>query len=112
MAGCTASPTQLRMPLANTRPSLPSGVNTSTSARFSSGPQVTPRPRLASSARLSATGRRGISSATLEPEPTDTNIRLPSGLKRMSRVEWPPPDWAMAAITVRGRPWAAVSPLR
>src|SRR5262245_55678942 len=42
---CTASPTQFRNPLANTRRFLPAGSNTSTAAQSVSLPHALPRPR-------------------------------------------------------------------
>ncbi len=91
------------------RRSLPSGVNESTSARSPSLPQVAPS---GCEATKSGGGRRDMPSATFEPEPIETSMRLPSGLKRMSRVECPPVEGASCATTVSGLPEAAVSPDR
>ena len=44
-----------------------------------------------SNARMSARRFSPSSSSTFDREPTETNIRLPSGEKSTSRVQWPPP---------------------
>ena len=61
-------------------------------------------------AASSAGGRVGMPSATFEPEPTETNIVLPSGEKAMSRVQWPRPAGSDGTTTSAG-PDAVRSPL-
>jgi hypothetical protein len=69
------------MPLAKTWRPFPSGSNTSTSARLRSS--LSP-------------------SATFEPEPTDTNICVPSFENATSRVQWPPARRSERALSSRG----------
>ena len=85
--GCIARPTQLRMPVANSFWFLPSGSKASTAARSVSVPQDAPSGCCVRQAS-SPPGGVPIRSATLLAEPTDTSIRLSSGVKTMSRVEW------------------------
>ena len=90
----------------------PSGSKLSTSALPSSSPQAAPSAWERTHCASASPRSRGICSATFEPEPTDTNIRLPSGEKRRSRVECPPSLPTSTGMIVRGKPCAAVSPLR
>src|SRR6185437_8470339 len=64
---------------------LPSGVNASTSARFSSPPHSAPSAWLFSKARICIGDLPAIPSASLVCEPTETNMRLPSGENATSR---------------------------
>src|ERR1700679_1519105 len=91
VSGWTVSPEQLRMPAAKMRMAPPSGLNASTSARFSLAPQAGPVGGTAGNEAIPAGGAFGIDSATFEPEPTETYMVLPSGEKTISRVQWPPP---------------------
>src|SRR5580698_2148415 len=112
LPGCTVRLTQLRMPLAKTLPGLPEPTSqTSTSARFSSLPQAVPKPCAVSQALASAALFFGMSSATLDCEPTDTYIFLPSGEKATSREKWPPPATGdSSGTTICGTAPALVSP--
>src|SRR5580692_2471975 len=113
LPGCTVRLTQLRMPLANTLPGwlVEPTSHTSTSARFSSLPQAAPRPCAASQAFASAGPFFGMSSATLDCEPTDTYIFLPSGENTTSREKWPPPATGESCgTTISGTPLGWVSP--
>src|SRR5581483_8766981 len=79
--GLSVRPTQLRMPLAKILPGLLEPTSyTRTAARFSSPPHAAPRPCSMSQAFTCSGFFLGISSATLDAEPTDTNILLPSAL--------------------------------
>src|SRR5580692_10908102 len=112
LCGCTVRLTQLRMPLAYTLPGLLEPTSqTSTLARFSSLPQAAPRPCTASQALISSGDFLVMSSATLDCEPTDTYIFLPSSEKATSREKWPPPDTGESCgTTISGTPLATVSP--
>src|SRR6516162_3474294 len=108
--GPTARPTQLRIPVAKTRPFLPSGVNSSTSARSVSMPQAAPSECSALHFASSDPSRFPIPSATLLAEPTETNIFDPSFENTTSRVQWFEP-LGSRATTVSAGPRALRSPL-
>src|SRR6478736_3340054 len=112
VAGCTVMPTQLRMPVAKLRPAVsPVTLYTRTLARFSSLPQAAPRPCWASQALSSSGDFFVMSSATLDCDPTDTYMRLPSGENAMSRVKCQPPTGDSCGTTTSGTLEAVVSPV-
>jgi hypothetical protein len=84
-----AMPEQLRKPVAKIFSFLPSGSKERTLTRRSSVSQVAPSGRVAIQACRPPliNGWGNMSSATFDPERTESNIRLPSGVKTMSRVQ-------------------------
>jgi len=90
-SGCTVRPEQLRKPAAKTLAAPALGIEGEhVGAVFFRSPggakRVTGLER-----RQAGRPAKAHSCATFEPEPTDTNIVLPSAEKAMSRVQWPPP---------------------